>query len=227
MKGLMLLSFFWGLFAAKAQTGEELLKGIRQKLEKVNDYEADGKLKTNVAFIKAPVADVKIYYRKPDKMKIVNEKGISFIPQGSLNINLNRLLADASAYQVIDAGKEPTTGLRILKLLPVDENADIVLSTLYIDEKNFLVQKTKNTTRENGTYELEMTYGKYISFGLPDKVVFTFNIKEYKLPKGVTFEYDDGAEVKKDETKKNKKGEVEILYTRYVVNKGIEDSVFK
>ena len=149
-----------------AQTPEELVNKIKAKLEKVNDYTAKGKLKTNVVFIKAPIASVKVYYKKPDKMKIVNENGISFIPKGSVNINLAKFLSGAGNYEIVDAGNEAITGLRILKLLPSDENSEIVLSTLYIDEKAELVKKAKNTTRDNGTYELEMSYGKYASYGL-------------------------------------------------------------
>lgn len=210
-----------------SQTAEELLQQVRTKMEKVNDYQAKGKLKTNVAFIKAPVATVKVYYKKPDKMKIVNESGISFIPKGSVNINLNKFLTGAGDYEVIDAGKESASGLRVLKLLPTDENAEIVLSTLYIDEKLQLVKKAKNTTRDNGTYELEMTYGNYAGYSLPDKVVLTFNTKDYKLPKGVTFDYDDGSKKKPDDTLKNKKGKVEITYSSYSVNKGVADQIFR
>jgi outer membrane lipoprotein-sorting protein len=210
-----------------AQTPEELLTKVKAKLEKVNDYTARGKLKTNVVFIKAPIASVKVYYKRPDKMKIVNEKGISFIPKGSVNINLAKFLSAAGNYEIVDAGKEATTGLRILKLLPSDENSDIVLSTLYIDEKAELVKKAKNTTRDNGTYELEMNYGKYATYGLPDKIVFSFNTKDYKLPKGVTFDYDDGSEKKPDDNLKNKKGKVEITYSEYLINKGVDDGVFK
>ena len=43
-----------------AQTQEELINKIQAKLEKVNDYTAKGKLKTNVVFIKAPVASVRV-----------------------------------------------------------------------------------------------------------------------------------------------------------------------
>jgi hypothetical protein len=208
------------------QTPEELLQQIRNKLEKVNDYSATGKLKTNVAFIKAPVAGVKVYYKKPDKMKIINDKGISFIPKGSVNINMARLLAASGSYELIDAGKETGTGYRILKLLPTDENAEIVLSTLYIDEKAMLVRKAKNTTRDNGTYELEMNYGQHAFYSLPEKVIFSFNTKDYKLPKGVTFDYDDGSKKKPDDTLKNKKGKVEIIYSSYIINKGVEDKIF-
>ena len=212
---------------SSAQTPQELISKIKAKLEKVNDYTAKGKLKTNVVFIKAPIASVKVYYKKPDKMKIVNENGISFIPKGSVNINLAKFLSGSGNYEIVDAGTEPSTGLRILKLLPSDENSEIVLSTLYIDEKTELIKRAKNTTRDNGTYELEMSYGKYIAYSLPDKVIFSFNTKEYKLPKGVTFDYDDGTEKTPGEDLKNKKGKVEITYTEYLINKGVNDAIFK
>ena len=229
MKNTFLITVLFFLISqVSAQTPEELLNKVKAKLEKVNDYTAKGKLKTNVVFIKAPIASVKVYYKKPDKMKIVNEEGISFIPKGSVNINLAKFLTGAGSYEIVDGGKEANTGLRILKLLPSDENADIVLSTLYIDEKTELVKKAKNTTRDNGTYELEMSYDKYASYGLPDKVIFSFNTKDYKLPNGVTFDYETGSEKKSaDEAMKNKKGKVEITYSEYQVNKGVEDSVLK
>jgi hypothetical protein len=63
---------------------------------------------------------------------------------------------------------------------------------------------------------------------LADKVIFSFNTKEYKLPKGVTFDYDDGTQKKEDNDKiKNKKGKVEISYSGYIINKGVPDSVFQ
>ena len=228
MKKILTIIFTWSLFnQLSAQTPQELINKVKAKLEKVNDYTAKGKLKTNVVFIKAPIASVKVYYKKPDKMKIVNENGISFIPKGSVNINLAKFLSGSGNFEIVDAGTEPATGLRILKLLPSDENSEIVLSTLYIDEKTELIKKAKNTTRDNGTYELEMSYGKYIAYSLPDKVIFSFNTKDYKLPKGVTFDYDDGTEKKPGEDLKNKKGKVEITYTEYLINKGVNDAVFK
>jgi outer membrane lipoprotein-sorting protein len=228
MKKIFTIIFSWFLFyQLSAQTPQELINKITTKLEKVNDYTARGKLKTNVVFIKAPVASVKVYYKKPDKMKIVNENGISFIPKGSVNINLTKFISGSDSYEIVDAGIEASTGLRILKLLPLDENSEIVLSTLYIDEKLELIKKAKNTTRDNGTYELEMNYGKYAAYCLPDKVIFSFNTKDYKLPKGVTFDYDDGSEKKPDDSLKNKKGKVEITYSEYLINKGVDDAIFK
>ncbi len=213
-----LVSIIFLSIKVEAQPADELIQKVKAKLEKVNDYEADARLKTNVSFIKAPIANVKVYYKKPDKLNIINKNGISFIPKGSVNINVSSVFMNNKDFDIIDVGKD-NTGLRIIKLLPKDDTADVVLSTLYIDERNMLIKKSKTTTKENGTYELEMNYGKYAEYGLPDKIVFSFNTKEYKLPKGVTLDYDNGSK-KKEEGLKNKKGTVEITYTSYIINKG-------
>ena len=212
--------------AAHAQDAKGLLQKVRTRLDQVNDYQATGLMKTNVSFLKVPEAPVTVYFKKPDKLKIKNEKGISLVPKGAVTISLNNLLK--GAYTTLDAGVDTVGGhrVRVIKLLPLDENADLVLSTLYIDEARLLVLRARTTTRENGTYEVELTYGKYIGYALPDKVLFTFNIKDYKLPKGITFDYDDGS-TKKPAAPANAKGRVEISYSSYQVNKGVPDTVFQ
>ena len=227
-KIIILVIFITAALLVKAQTAEEVIAKVKAKLEKVNDYEAKGKMKTNVIFIKAPIASVKVYYKKPNMLRINNESGISFIPKGSMNINLNNIFINTEGFDFIDMGKEDKTAFRIIKLLPKDENSDVVLSTVYVDEQQSLIRKAKTTTKENGTYELEMTYGKYAAWGLADKVSFQFNTKDYKLPKGITFDYDDGSKKKNPSDKlKNKKGEVEIVYSSYIINKGVSDTVFQ
>jgi len=173
-----------------------------------------------------PEASVTVYFKKPDKLKIKNEKGISLVPKGAVTVSLNNLLK--GAYTVLDAGTDTAHGqkVRLIKLLPQDENADLVLSTLYIDEQRLLVLRARTTTRDNGTYEVDMRYGKYIAYALPDKVIFTFNVKNYKLPKGITFDYDDGSQ-KKQQQPVNAYGKVELSYSSYTINKGVPDSVFQ
>jgi outer membrane lipoprotein-sorting protein len=230
MKTLVIFfSFFVLHFFSFGQDVNALVQKAKAKIDKINDYQASGKMKTNVAFLKVPVANVLIYFKKPNKLKIKNEKGFSFVPKGAVNINLNNIL-NGDKYTVIDAGTDKIGGVtvRVVRLLPDDDNAEVVLSTLYIDEANLVIKKTKTTTRDNGSYELEMTYGKYAEYGLPDKVIFSFNTKDYKLPKGVTFDFDDGASIKKTEdAAKKKKGRAEITFSYYIINKGIDDAVFK
>jgi len=214
--------------ACFSQEPAVVMKQIQAKLEKVNDYEASASLKTEISFLRVPDAIVKIYYKKPDKIKIKNEKGISLVPKETVSISLYSLVN--SKYQALDAGTDQIEGyrVRIIKLLPTDENAELVLATVYIDMRRLLILKAKITTRENGTNEVFLTYGKFLSIDLPDKIVFSFNTQDFKLPKGVTFDYDDGSEKKKpDEQVKNQHGKIEITYLNYLVNKGIPDALFR
>lgn len=210
-----------------SQDAEALLQKVRAKLNKVNDYVADGKMRTDVAFIKAPLGKVKVYYKKPDKLKVVRDKGISILPKGGVSINASSILG-MKDYTAIITGETIVSGTktRIIKLLPTNENSDIVITTLYIDEANLLIKKTATTTKENGSFETEMFYGTQAEYGLPSKMIFSFNVKDYKMPKGVTLDFED--DVKKDDKEKvkNKKGKVEFIYTNYTINKGVSDAVF-
>ncbi len=211
-----------------AQDIKQIVSQVKKKIDLVSDYEASGKMKTNVAFLKIPIANVKLFFKRPNKLKLKSEKGVSFIPKGAMSLNMNNLFSDNN-YTIIDAGTEKmgNTLVRIARLLPNDDNNEIVLSTLYIDPVNLVILKSKTTTRENGTYELEMVYKNYLKYGLPDRILFSFNTKDYKLPKGITFDFDDGAETKKVSTDlKNKKGQAEITITSYIINKGISDVLF-
>jgi len=212
----------------KAQDAAALVQKVKAKLDKVNDYEAAGEMKTNVSFMKVPAAQVKVYFKKPGKIKIRNEKGISLVPKGTVSISLNNLLG--GQYQALDGGVDNINGktVKVVKLLPQDDNGEVVLSKLYINEAALLILRAKTTTRESGTNELEMQYGKFAAYALPDKIVFSFNTQDYKLPKGVTFDYDDGSQKKKEPAnKESQRGKIEITYSNYIINKGIADDVFK
>lgn len=209
-----------------AQDAAAIVKKLKEKLEKVNDYEASGQMKTNISFLKVPVADVKVYFKRPDKLKIKNEKGISLVPKGTVSISLNNLLT--GQFQALDGGTDKVNGtdVKVIRLLPLDNNSDIAVSTLYVDETRLLILKAITTTKESGTNELELFFNKYAAQALPDKVIFTFSTKDYKLPKGITFDYDDGTK-KVATTDKSNKGKIEITYTSYSINKGLADSIFK
>jgi outer membrane lipoprotein-sorting protein len=222
---------FVALLLASGSFGQDmmgLITKVKAKLDQVNDYEADGKMKTDVAFIKAPLGKVKVFFKKPNKFRLKKDGGISLLPRGGVSVNMNSIFTTTD-FVALAAGEAMVNGTntKVIKLMPTDENSDVVLTTMYIDEPNLLVRKSTVTTKENGTYTIEMNYGKFAHYGLPDKVIFSFNTKNYYLPKGITLEFDDEKSPAESEKYKNKKGRVEITYSNYSINKGLSDSVFK
>jgi hypothetical protein len=218
----IILVCFFSLFTfdITAQDVQVLLNKVKDKMNQVQDYMASGSMKTDVVFIKVPVAPIQSYYMRPDKFQFTRKSGVSLLPKGGVGINIGSLILN-NDYTVLDAGENTWQGekVKVAKLIPLSEASHIVLTTLYIDPVLQLIRRVSTTTKESGTYELEMSYGKFASWGLPDKVIFYFNTKDYKLPKGITFEYDDGTTA--SQLPKNKKGKVEIVYKDYTINKGL------
>jgi outer membrane lipoprotein-sorting protein len=224
---LILFTIHYSLFTG-AQDMNALINKVKAKLDKVNDYIATGVLKTDIAFIKAPVSNVKVYYKKPDHFRLVKNGGVSVLPKGGISVNMNNVIS-TNNFTALDAGEAVINNIKtkVVRLLPNDDTGNVVLSTLYIDEVNLLIRKTVTTTRENGSYELTMSYGKYADYGLPDQVQLSFNAKDYKLPKGVTLDFDENTKPSDADQLKNKKGKVEIMYSSYIINKGVDDKVFQ
>lgn len=206
---------------------DPLIEKVAQKLALVNDYMAEGTMKTDVSFIKASLGKVKVYFKKPNLLKVKKEGGISLLPRGGVSLTINTLL-NTRGYTAIPVGNQLLNGknVRVIKLIPNDDNLDWVISTLWIDPIDALVYKTATTTKENGSYEITMQYGAYAQQGLASKIIFSFNTKDYKLPNGITLEFGDEDPASKQKMLKNKKGTIEITYNKYNINKGIPTNIF-
>lgn len=230
---VLLLGFLvWGCsFRASAQNTDPtaLFNTIRQKLTLVNDYVADVRMKVDVSFMRVPLLTGKLYFKAPDKLKLERNGGISIMPKKSISMTLGNLIPAGNAT-VIDAGNDVIDGrkVKIIQVVPQGET-DIVLTKVWVDVARGLALRTETTTRENGTVRMDLEFDKYASLALPDRVVFVLDIKDYKLPKGVTMDYDDGTQSMVAQAKKlhMKKGRIEIRYLKYEVNKGFSDAIFK
>ena len=206
---------------------DPLIEKVSKKLALVNDYVGEGVMKTDVSFIKASLGKVKVYFKKPNLLKVKKDGGISLLPKGGVSLTVNTLL-NTKQYATIPGGTQVLNGksLTVLKLIPNDETLDWVIATLWIDPVEALVYKTATTTKENGSYEITMQYGAYANYGLASKIIFSFNTKDYKLPNGITLEFGDEDATAKQKAFKNKKGTVEITFNNYTINKGVSNSMF-
>src|SRR3979411_2160824 len=103
-KQMLLMAVLAGnIIPAIAQDPDALIKKVKSKLEKVNDYEASAVMKTDVSFMKIPEASVTIYYKKPDKFKVKKQNGITVMPKGGVSINLNSLFI-ADKFTAVPVG---------------------------------------------------------------------------------------------------------------------------
>ncbi|MFN3299613.1 MAG: LolA family protein, partial [Sediminibacterium sp.] len=95
-----------------AQDMNALVMKVKAKLEKVKDYTADGRMKTDVAFIKAPIGRVKVFFKSPDKFKLQRDGGISVLPKGGVSINIGSMIMQ-TGFVAIDAGMSTVGGTAV------------------------------------------------------------------------------------------------------------------
>jgi outer membrane lipoprotein-sorting protein len=225
---VLVLSFCLFQARAFAYDPEQLYYKLRDKVLLVKDYTADVKMKVDITYMRIPALRGKLYFKAPDKLRMERQGGISILPKKNVNLTLRNLIPGGKVT-VIDAGMGTITGkaVRIIKVIPEDEQSGIVLTKIWVDETALLAMRTETTTQNEGTVIMDLEYGKYLTYALPDKVKITMDVKEYKLPKGVTMDYAEVAPAPKDAKVKERKGVIEISYLAYVINKGIDDAVFK
>lgn len=232
---IVMVVTLWAISVKAADTtsynANELYQKMKAKLALVSDYSADVKMKINISYMRVPTLSGKLYYKAPNKMKLDRRGGIAIMPKKGVSFNINSVVPEEDAT-VIDAGFDVINGrkLHIIKIIPNSDDGDVILTKIWVDESRLLALKSETTTRENGTVKMELEFEAYEKLALPDKVTFYLDEQEYKLPKGMTMDYevpDIASSVKNAKDGKRKKGKIEITYLRYEVNKGLEDSLFE
>lgn len=213
-------------FASLAQDADALLSGIVLKMQKVKDYKVEALITSDIPMVKILPSKATIYFKQKDKIKI-DAKGIAIVPKQGFN-DISKLLADKNSYTAIYMMKETVSGIatEVVSIFPKSDTSDLVLSKLWIDPVNDIVIKSQTTTRSSGTVTVEYKYGSQKSWGLPDQLIFTVDVKKFKIPKGVATDLNKKSD-KKENEKEQKQGKITIDLTQYVINKGIKDEVFK
>jgi outer membrane lipoprotein-sorting protein len=203
-----------------------ILHRVYAKVQKARDYSVNVKIKVDMPFIRLMPVDAKIYYKKKDKFK-VESKSIAIFPRQSFD-QATKMLADTNSFSTIVQGKEMigTVQAIIINILPLSDTSDLILGKLWIDLKQNVILKSQMTTKSNGTILTEYTYEAQLNYGLPDKMVFTVEVKKFKIPKSVAADLNNKPK-EEDKSKDKKKGQIFITLSNYQINKGIPDSVFK
>ncbi len=215
----------------KAQIGaNQTLQAVYSKLTRANDYSVTANIKVDLPFIRILPIDAEIYYKQKDKFR-VKSRGIAIVPRQGFN-QVTEILADTSSFSTVQLGTELIANVQtcIINIIPKSDTSDLILGKFWIDPKQNVILKSQLTTRSNGTILMEYYYGKLVVYGLPDKIIFTVDVKKFRAPVNYSAniasnsnENNDNA----DKTKDLRKGQIMISFRNYKINKGIPDIVFE
>jgi len=207
---------------AQIKDPNKLLKAIGSRFEKIKDYQADVEGKLDMEFIKAPTTKAKVYFKQPDKFKIDSE-GFAMLPKQSMDFSPMQLLKGDFTAVFVRTDKIDGKYLDVVKLVPNSDTANFIISTLWIDASQSVINKIEAATKRSGTITTEFIYTP-ATIPLPVKLKLSFNQGEVNLP-------ETPMNSKKDSDQRRRptrmKGSATLTYSNYQINKGIPDKFFE
>ena len=229
MKAILTFFIFTYSFSAFSQEvdANAVIQQLVQKLNSVKDYSVDANIRANIPLIKILPVNASIYFKQKDKLKVVS-KGIAILPKQGFT-DVNSFLMNKGSYMAVSSGTKDINEIKtnLITVIPTGETSEIILAKLWIDTKRDVILRSQVTTRSSGTVIVDYTYGSEVQFGLPNQLIFTIDVKKFKMPKSVAADLNKTDQQKKKKADKDQKGTITIKLTNYKVNKGISDAVFK
>jgi len=224
MKYLLALLFFVQMGFTQTKDGGEIIDRVKKTFTEVKDYQVDVKIVVDVNFLKVPPTEAKIFFKQPDKVKI-KSRGFAMLPKQGLNFTPRSLFE--KAYTSFYERDELLEGVKcaVIKVIPLGEVSEVILSTIWIDKQKFVIKKVESTTKMNGTFTIDFDYEPDTQYPLPSQMVFSFDVSKMNIP-NMGGDMQDPDEPKHKKTKVTK-GTVRVVYSNYNVNQGIDDSLFE
>jgi outer membrane lipoprotein-sorting protein len=219
---LMMLFFSANCFA-QTKDPAKILDAVKQKFDLVHNYEADVNIHVDINFIKMPDRKAKIYFKQPDKMKFHSD-GFALLPKQGFNFSPVQLLK--GDYNSIFVRVDQINGkkLDVIKIIPNSDSSDVVLSTLWIDETEKVIQKVETVGKKSGNISIDF---KYIpNQTLPTEVKFTFNLGDAPTAAATQHPDQNNAAAVKPMARGPIKGTATLTYSNYKINQGIPDNIF-
>jgi hypothetical protein len=216
---------FWILFflvystAAFAQEeARSLLTALYKKHKQVQRYQADLRIEADIPMLKIPPADARLEFTQPDQLKF-DSKSLAVLPKQGFS-DFNAIISDTADITALMSGEEMVDGrsCKLVTILPGPSMSDLILAKLWIDADKKLVLRSQLSYRSTGTVDISYSYGKQAIYGLPDKLQFSMDVRNMKIPKAMTA--DMHVQRNKEESSKasERPAIIVLLFSNYRVN---------
>lgn len=219
MGKMIFLSFlFIGYNFCQTMNPDLIIKNAKNTFSIVKDYSVDATVKIEANFIKVPDMNVKIFFKQPDKVHIQSQE-FALLPKTGLNYSPSSIFY--GKYSSFYVKEDTIDGAKtyVVKIIPLEDNGDVILTTLWIDKSQFVIRKIESSTKTNGTFTILLNYNFLTNkYPLPVFMKFSFDVNRMNLvPRGEDFRRNEV---------KNIRGNILVTYSNYKVNKGIPDTIF-
>jgi hypothetical protein len=215
---LLVFSFLLPGWTAADEEASRYLDAIERKYSGLKDYTVDVHVHFDIETFKAPDMQARLYFKAPDKMKIESKK-VFFFPKEGGYFNPGLFKKEDFEIKLL----EPTTGGGTevkLKMVPKKKEMMGREFVLGIDRKDNLVKEMAISQVGGREAKAGIEYERVGPFELPKHISLTLEFP--------TMESNETRGFEPSEPRSNRvTGKIEITYSNYKVNTGLEDDLFK
>jgi hypothetical protein len=208
-----------GLLLAQEE-GAPFLDALQKKYSGLKDYTADVDVHFDIEGFKAPDMQAKVYWKRPDRMKI-ESKRIFFLPKEGGTFNPFMFNKEDFEVKFLERLTYEGRNAVKLKLTPKKRkpNApqDFILT---IDTDRNLIGEMNTSSFDGREAKALIEYGHFSDFDLPTRIELRLDVqfnesREFK-------DFGHSAQPAKRVT-----GRVDITYSNYKVNVGLTNQIFE
>lgn len=213
----ILLFLISGLSFSQTNNADLILNNIKTKLGKVNDYSANVEVSVKMDFLKMPNSRAEIFFKKPDKFKL-NSSGFAILPKAGFDFNPQKILEYDITAKITGDTLFDNKLLKIIDITPNADSLNFNSAILLIDDVQDLITQIYISAKGGMNITTKFEYGEHYNYALPSEINVNFDLSNILE--------DDTTKKSRRKIPKNFKGDINIKYSNYKINLGIDDSIF-
>ena len=226
----ILIVFAIPCFAQDVPSLVSLREKVGLQYDKVNDYSVRVKMSVKMPMFRMPRKRIKLYFKKPDKMKI-ESGGFAVIPKSGLTMSPDMFLKHLDSTTVVSIAEDG--GLIISGRVYADsldfpvasggEESPKVTISIHVKTNPWIIDRVSARMDTITVFAIQSEYEeveKGIWLPILTEMNISFPKTEHKLPEDVSRSMGL-------ENKSSMEGKITIRYSKYKVNRGIKDSFFE
>ena len=224
-----------GFLFAETPTVESIQDSLITRFNRIVDYSVKIKISVKMTRLRIPQKKIKLYYKSPDKVKVVS-KGFAIVPKTGLGGSPNQFLSMLKSVHL--TGSEILNGREhfLLKGSVIPDSMNIPLGdndfpeitmNLWVDASSWVISRVETFIDTQKVFQSVSEYVEVDDVFLPSKTTLSLGFKgmeRWSLRHPFGGPVTDRINFEKTA---NKTGIVVMKFSKYKINQGLNDSIFE
>jgi outer membrane lipoprotein-sorting protein len=199
-----LVLFAWAALSAEL-TGRQVLDRTLSIHQGIKDYVCRVRVKTNFPNVRVPERHLKVFAKLPDKLRVESGGEIVIVPRDALLLgNLRKHVTENTRVVLVAQGSQGGRPLYSVKILPTAQGRQERL-VAWVWGDTWTLKRTEVWVARNRILAADWTHARVGRYWLPARIFVTV----------------EGGEVAQ-----GGKGTVELVFSDWQVNVGLDDKIF-